>query len=84
MGMDGKPRLVVLPKAKMIRKGLAGGFCYKRVMTSGDPKYHNEPDKNKYSHYVEALEYALLGEGEGRAGINQHVDEYDDYAIAIN
>jgi len=84
VGMDGKPRLIVLPKAKMIRKGLAGGFCYKRVMTAGDPKYHNEPDKNKYSHYVEALEYALLGEGEGRAGITHHIDEYDDYAIEIN
>ena len=69
IGMDGKPRLIVLPKAKMIRKGLAGGFCYKRVMTAGEPKYHDEPDKNKYSHYVEALEYALVGEGEGKKAI---------------
>jgi len=84
VGMDGRPRLVVLPKAKMIRKGLAGGFCYKRVMTAGDPKYHDEPDKNKYSHYVEALEYALVGEGEGKSGIIQQVDEYDDYAIEVN
>ena len=69
IGMDGKPRLIVLTKAKMIRKGLAGGFCYKRVMTAGEPKYHDEPDKNKYSHYVEALEYALVGEGEGKKAI---------------
>lgn len=69
IGMDGRPRLIILPKAKMIRKGLAGGFCYKRVMTAGDPKYHDEPDKNKYSHYVEALEYALVGEGEGKKAI---------------
>ena len=71
ISMDGLPRLIVLPKAKMIRKGLAGGFCYKRVMTAGDPKYHDEPDKNKYSHYVEALEYALVGEGEGKKAIKQ-------------
>jgi len=85
IGMDGRPRLVILPKAKMIRKGLAGGFCYKRVMTAGDPKYHDEPDKNKYSHYVEALEYALVGEGEGNKAImSTKASKYDDYSVAIN
>lgn len=63
--MDGKPRLIILPKAKMIRKGLQGGFCYRRIMVSGE-KYSEEPDKNEYSHPVEALEYGLYGEGEGR------------------
>ena len=29
--MDGKPRFLISPKAKMIRKGLQGGFCYRRV-----------------------------------------------------
>ena len=84
MGMDGRPRLVVLPKAKMIRKGLAGGFCYRRVMTAGDPKYHDEPDKNKYSHYVEALEYALVGEGEGKKAIKHESSEYDNWAVSVN
>jgi len=65
MSMDGKPRLIVLPKAKLIRKGLAGGFCYKRVQVAGDERYHDQPDKNVYSHPVEALEYGLQGEGEG-------------------
>lgn len=71
VSMDGSPRLIVLPKAKMIRKGLAGGFCYRRVMTAGDPRYHDEPDKNRFSHYVEGLEYALVGEGEGKQAIKQ-------------
>jgi len=52
----------------MIRKGLQGGFCYRRIQVSGD-KYTDEPDKNEYSHPVEALEYALQGEGEGRQAI---------------
>ncbi len=69
MGMDGKPRLIILPKAKMIRKGLGGGFCYKRMLVTGDTRYHDEPDKNKYSHPVEGLEYGLQGEGEGKAAI---------------
>lgn len=66
--MDGKPRLVILPKASKIRKGLKGGFCYRRVMVSNE-RYTDEPDKNEYSHPVEALEYALQGEGEGRSAV---------------
>jgi hypothetical protein len=68
--MDGKPRFTVLPKAKMIRKGLQGGFCYRRIQVSGD-RYTDEPDKNEYSHPVEALEYALQGEGEGRQALTR-------------
>ena len=46
--MDGKPRFLISPKAKMIRKGLQGGFCYRRLQLSGE-KYTDEPDKNEYS-----------------------------------
>ena len=53
----------------MIRKGLAGGFCFKRVKVAGDERYHDQPDKNQYSHPVEALEYAMLGAGEGRMAL---------------
>lgn len=62
--MDGRPRLLVCKKAKMIRKGLMGGFCYRRMQISGSERYHEEPDKNMYSHPVEALEYVLLSIGE--------------------
>ncbi|MCS5594209.1 MAG: hypothetical protein NZ730_06660 [Porticoccaceae bacterium] len=70
MCMDGKPRFQLLPKASMIRKGLQGGFCYRRIMVSGE-RYTDEPDKNEYSHPVEALEYALQGEGEGRQALTR-------------
>lgn len=70
LGMDGKPRFVVTHKARMIRKGLQGGFCYRRIMVTGE-KYTDEPDKNEYSHPVEALEYALQGEGEGRQALTR-------------
>ena len=73
--MDGKPRFLISPKAKMIRKGLQGGFCYRRIQVSGE-KYTDEPDKNEYSHPVEALEYALQGEGEGRQALtNLHTQQ---------
>jgi hypothetical protein len=69
--MDGKPRFQIYPKAKMARKGLQGGFCYRRIQTSGE-RYTDEPDKNEYSHIVEALEYGLQGEGEGRKALTRH------------
>jgi len=65
LAMNGRPRLMVCKKAKMIRKGLAGKFCYRRLQVAGDEKYMDVPDKNEWSHPVEACEYALLGEGEG-------------------
>ena len=67
--IDGKPGFLLSPKCKVIRKGLAGGFSYKRVQVAGDERYHDKPDKNKYSHPVEALEYGLVGAGEGEAQI---------------
>lgn len=67
--MDGKPAFMISPKCKMWRKGLAGGFCYKRVQVIGDERYKDEPDKNKYSHICEAGEYGLMQAGEGRKAL---------------
>ena len=64
--MDGKPALQVSPKARMIRMGLMGGFAYRRLKLSGSERFTDLPDKNDYSHPVEAAEYALMGGGEGR------------------
>ena len=63
---DGKPALLVSPKAKMIRKGLMGGFCYRRMKIADSERYTDLPDKNVYSHPVEGLEYGMMGAGEGR------------------
>ncbi len=75
MCMDGKPRFVVLPKARMLRKGLQGGFCYRRIQVSGE-RYTDEPDKNEYSHIVEACEYGLQGEGEGRQALTRNQNAF--------
>lgn len=66
--MDGKPAFIISPKCKMLRKGLAGGFCYKRIQVSGE-RYGDKPDKGEYSHIVEACEYGAQGEGEGREAV---------------
>jgi len=63
--MDGRPRLLIYgPGAPIIRKGLQGGFCYRRMAIAGQERFTDTPDKNMYSHPVEALEYGLLGAGE--------------------
>lgn len=85
--IDGKPGLMVSPKCKITRKGLAGGFAYRRIQVSGPERYHLEPDKNMYSHPVEAGEYGLVGGGEGHKVITpdfrsdpQPKVEYDELA----
>ena len=67
--MDGKPAFQLSPKCRITRKGLAGGFCYRKLKVAGEERFTEHPDKNMYSHPVEALEYALLGGGEGAAAL---------------
>ena len=84
--MAGRPRLQITKKCKMIRKGLAGKFCYRRVQVAGDERYTDEPDKNEWSHPVEALEYALQGEGEGLVvkQVRNLGTDYSDWSVPVN
>jgi hypothetical protein len=42
----------------MLRKGFSGRYQYRRVKVSGAAeRYHDEPDKNLYSHPHDALQY---------------------------
>ncbi|MDP2620998.1 MAG: phage terminase large subunit [Hyphomicrobiales bacterium] len=42
------------------RKGLRGGYHYRRVQVGGDARYADTPYKNKYSHPGDALQYLAL------------------------
>lgn len=63
--IDGQPGLILSPKCKITRKGMAGGYAFKRVQVAGDERFHDKPDKNRYSHPCEAGQYLMLGGGEG-------------------
>lgn len=63
--IDGKPGMLISPACKTLRKGMAGGYAYKRIQVAGDERYHDKPDKNRFSHVCEADQYAKLGAGEG-------------------
>ena len=48
-----------------LKKGFNGGYHYRRLQTSGD-RYDEKPLKNRYSHVHDALQYLMMGAGEGR------------------
>ncbi|NWG46278.1 MAG: hypothetical protein HXY25_06990 [Alphaproteobacteria bacterium] len=64
--VDGKPALMVSPSCTTLKAALAGGYAYRRLRMSGGAKYSDEPDKNRFSHIADALQYLVLGAGEGR------------------
>lgn len=52
----GKPGFVMSPKCKQLRKGFMGGYCFRRLMVTTE-RFTNLPDKNKFSHPHDALQY---------------------------
>ena len=55
--IDGQPGLLLDPKVKILRKGFLGGYQFERVQVSGDTRYKDSPQKNRYSHPHDALQY---------------------------
>lgn len=77
----GNPAFVVTKGAPMTRKALAGGYKYKRMAVSGGDRYADKPDKNRYSHIGDALQYLLLGAGEGDTVIGGYKSDKIDYSL---
>ena len=48
-----------------LKKGFNGGYYYRRLQTSGS-RYDEKPYKNRYSHIHDALQYMMMGAGEGK------------------
>jgi hypothetical protein len=69
--IDGTPGLIIHPECAVTRKGCIGGYAYKRIWQGTTERYDTEPMKNEYSHPCEALQYKLLGGGEGKRVIGR-------------
>jgi hypothetical protein len=67
--VGGQPGLIISTKCAVTRKGMAGGYAFKRVQVAGAERFHDKPDKNKFSHPCEAAQYLMLGGGEGEQAI---------------
>jgi hypothetical protein len=78
--MTGEPALLVDPRARVLRKAMAGAYCYRRVRVANDERYQDKPDKNDYSHVSDALQYCLMG---GGAGELISTTKYPDASLLI-
>jgi hypothetical protein len=80
----GKPRFIIHPRCKLLRKGFQGRYQYKRIKVAGaEEKYQDKPDKNAYSHPHDALQYtaARLFGGSLRTPdrLTRSSDRYDQH-----
>jgi len=64
--VEGKAGFLVNNSCMNLKKGFNGGYYYRRIQVSGD-RYDDKPMKNRYSHVHDALQYLMLGAGEGRS-----------------
>jgi hypothetical protein len=55
----GRPRFSIDPEAQITRKGLMGGYRFKKMHTKIE-RYVEKPEKNEYSHPLNALEYTAV------------------------
>ena len=56
--VDGTPAFCLDRKnCPISRKGFMSGYHYKRVNIANEDRFHEKPNKNKYSHPIEAGEY---------------------------
>ena len=87
--IDAQPGFLLSPRCKVLREGFNAGYRYKQNPNDPGKFATDEPDKNKYSHPQDALQYAISGGGEdaeirdrrGRAAqgqaMRQHVHDWD-------
>ena len=70
--VDGHAGFLIDKRCKETIKGFQGGYQYRRMQVSGE-RYDDKPNKNRFSHIHDALQYLMLGAGEGREvlGTNQ-------------
>jgi hypothetical protein len=58
--------MVIDPGCKTLIAGFEGGYHYKRQGNSSAEQYEPKAHKNRFSHPHDALQYAVIGGGEGR------------------
>lgn len=73
--IDGQAGFVISPRCEITIKGLKGGYQYRRLQVAGDERFADVPNKNKYSHPVEAAQYMALGAGMGKVMLRRQRDD---------
>lgn len=71
--VHGQPGLILSDRCPNLREGFLTGYRYKKLRTSSFETRHSEvPDKNRFSHVHDALQYLLCGGGEYAALAGTH------------
>lgn len=59
--IDGMPAFQLSREGcPVLRKGFVNGYHFKRLSISGDERYQDKPNKNKFSHPHDALQYGAM------------------------
>lgn len=68
MDGEGNARFLLDGEAcPILRTGFQSGYHFRKLQVSGAELYADEPEKNRFSHPHDALQYLMIGAGEGRA-----------------
>lgn len=66
--VDGRPGFLIdKARCPVLTAALGGQYAYPRMSVTGEERYSDRPLKNRFSHVADALQYLVLGGGEGRA-----------------
>jgi hypothetical protein len=57
MDDDGFPAFNIHSRCRMTRRGLMGGYHYRKLQLAGRDRFAEKPEKNAYSHPVDGLQY---------------------------
>ena len=77
--VDANPAFYLSPKCTVLRKGFNGGYKFNRIQVLGDERFKDVPDKNRFSHPHDALQYACQGALSGMVDFENGNEIYDDF-----
>lgn len=85
LDFTGQPAFQITSGAPNFRKACAGGYKYNRMQVSGDERFKDVPDKNKFSHVADAGQYLMLS-AVGASSVvggysNKQLDYGDSYRM---
>lgn len=65
--INGEPAILIHPRCKILRSACISEYHYRKMKLAGKERYAEDPEKNHpYADIADALEYLMLGGGEGR------------------
>lgn len=82
LDFSGRPAFCVHSSAPTVRKACAGGYKYKRMQVTGQERYQDMPDKGKYSHAGDAMQYLFLGAVGGDRVVGGYGNKEIDYTYS--